>query len=200
MVDKAGLIARMDGVSALDPVVEPRSAAIAGVDPTVSKATQRAKHAAVVRAERARGFGHGALNDVLEQLLGIDQFLAKRTLVESTPSSMAHPMAADRHAGGRQRPDALRVEEARNAQPASDHEEARGQPAPAQRRKRKPDVGGVAVVESDPDIALPRDGIERRLEPIGAQPNLRLAWIKTARRLPDAVESEIDVPVADDGL
>ena len=95
---------------------------------------------------------------------------------------MAHAVAADPHSGGSQRADASLVEEPRLTESAGDDEEGRGQAAPAQRRESVLNVGGVAVVEGDPDIAAPHDRVERGLELIRVEPDLLLARLQRSAR------------------
>jgi hypothetical protein len=108
---------------------------------------------------------------------------------------MAHAVRADRHPGGRERPDVSHVEEPRSTQPARYHEEGCGQATPAKRRKRMLHVRGIAVVERDPDITPPGDRVERGLEPIRSEPHLLLARLQEPPGLANAVEGEIDRPL-----
>src|SRR5207248_6369197 len=122
----------------------------------------------------------------------LHELLPLAVRAERAPRPVPEPVVPDRHPGPRELANAVEVDRAALPEPAGDQEERRLQPRAPQRGQRDPDVGGVPVVEGDPQARLPPYDFEQLVELRLAHPVLRLVRLELPAGSPDPVEAEVD--------
>lgn len=85
------------------------------------------------------------------------------------------------------------------SQQACQQEELRGETALHESWQRDLHIGGVSVVETDPDVRPLSHRVEQPLELFGADPDLLLARVEMPADWTDPMDKDVDYRVRPDG-